>query len=146
MSPDEAGVEQAATGCGVGHRQWNTAEGALVLFDRFALGVVINVAVLRGFREIELLDVLTESGREVTHQEIGLLNGFFRVHEVVFHLRTNHSVGQARWCGVCTTRGASVRLCIVASKKMVQDMTGVGQEVGRKGRPVFGKQGRNGLE
>ena len=41
---------------------------------------------------------------------------------------------------------APVGFGVVASEKVVKDMTRVGQEVGRKGWPVFGEQGRNGLK
>ena len=45
-----------------------------------------------------------------------------------------------------TPRRASVGFGVVASKKVVKDMTRVGQQVGGKGWPVFGEQGRNGLK
>jgi hypothetical protein len=93
-----------------------------------------------------LLNVLAETGWEVTHQEIGLLNRFFRVHEVVPHLRANHGVSQAGRRGVSASRRAPVGFGVMASKKVVKDMTRVGQQVGGKGWPVFGEQGRNGLK
>ena len=43
-------------------------------------------------------------------------------------------------------RRAPVGFGVVASKKVVKDMTRVGQQVGGKGWPVFGEQGRNGLK
>ena len=146
VSADQPGVEQTATASGVGDRKRNAAEGSLVVVHGLMFGFVVHLNVLCGFWEVELFDVLTETRGQVAHQEIGLLDGFLWIDQTVLHLGANDGVGQSWRCWVCAPGRATIGLGVVASKQVVEDVTGVGEEVGWKGRPVFGKKGSNGLE
>ena len=146
MAANQSGMEQTATASGVGDGERNAAEGSQVVVHGLMFSFVIHFAVLCGFWKVELFDVLAETRGEVTHEEIGLLDGFLWIDQTVLHLGANNGVGQSwrRWVGA--SGRATIGLGVVASKQVIKDMTGVGEEVGRKGRPVFGKQSSNGLE
>ena len=124
-------MEQTTTGSRVGHGQRNSTQGPLVVFNGLTFGLVVHITVLSGFRKVELLDVLSKTGRQVAHQEVRLLHGFLRVDQVVLHFRADDGVGQARGRGVCASRGTPVGFSVVSSEEVVKNVTGVGQEVGR---------------
>ena len=65
VSPNEAGVEQSTASGGIGDGQWNSAEGSLVLLNGSPLIVVVNITVLGRLGEVELLNVLAETGWEL---------------------------------------------------------------------------------
>ena len=146
VSANQPGMEQTATASGVGDGEWNAAEGSQVVVHGIMFGFVVHLAVLRGFWQVELFDVLAETRGEVAHEEVGLLDGFLWIDQTVLHLGANDGIGQSwrRWVGA--SGRATIGFGVVASKQVVKDMTGVGEEVSWEGRPVFGKKGGNGLE
>ena len=146
MASNEASMEEPTTGGGVGHGQRNAAERSLVGQHGGVFSVVVNLAVLGRLGKVELFHVLTEPGGQVAHQKVGLLDGLLGVDQTVFHLRANHGVGETRWGWMGAARRASVGLRIVPGQQVVENVAGVGEQVGRKGRPVLRKEGRNGLE
>jgi hypothetical protein len=143
---NQTSVEQSTTRSRVGDGQGNAAQGAFVVLDGLSFGFVVHVTVLGGFGEIQTFDVLPKAGWQVAHQEVGLLNGFLRVDQIVFDLRADDGVCQTRRRWVSAARGTTVGLGVVAGKKMVENVAGVGEKVGWKGWPILGEQGRNGLK
>jgi hypothetical protein len=101
---------------------------------------------LCGFGEVELFHVLSKARWQIAHEKVGLLNGFLWIDKVLSYFGCNDSIGESGRGWMCTPRRAAVGFSVVARKKMVKDMTGIGEKVCREGWPIFGKQGRNGLE
>jgi hypothetical protein len=90
--------------------------------------------------------VLAESRGQIAHQETRRLDRFGRVDQTLPQFGSDDSVGQTGGRWVCAPRRAPVGFGIVPSEKVVQNMTGIGQKVGRQGRPILREEGGDGLE